>query len=824
MLKTKSKKIISILIITTFIFSILSGLPIPGQISSLNTSPWPPTEESQNNYAAALQKSIYFYLQQRTGDLPDDNPVIWRGDSCLDDGADVGLDLTGGYLDAGDHVKFGLPMASTVATLALGVLEYESGFQSAGQLDEVIDAIKWGTDYFIKCSPNANEFYFQVGDGNADHAWWGPVEVLENVMTRPSYKATTSQGGSAVVGASAAALVLTSIILEDSDPSYASQCLTYALRLYNLARQTLSDSYYDSIAGSFYKSWSGFYDEIACTAALLYMKTGDNSYLTQAEEAAQNWNLQGQESYWEYQWGHSWDDMHYIAQLLLARITGKQEYIDSVERNLDWWMPGGGITYSPGGLAWLDSWGALRYAANTAFLAFMWADSPQCTPSKVSTYQNFAESQINYALGDNPRGSSYIIGFGHNTPQNPHHRTAHGSWANSISTPTETRHILYGALVGGPDASDNYQDDRNDYVMNEVACDYNSGLVAALGKMTEMFGGSPHSDFPNTWFKPEDERMPEMYADARLNSEGNQYTEISIDLVNHAAWPARNGDKMSYRYYFDITECIAAGYSVNDIVIESGYSEVPTSITGPHHVEGNVYYILVDYTGSNIFPGGQSESARETQVRIRLPYDAPTSAWDTSNDWSHQGLSNTRAPSEYIPVFDDGVLVYGQPVGPVITPPSINSPVNVNYQEGETGNTITWVATDDNPTTYIITRNGQQVASNSWSSGSAIIINVDGLLDGTYTYICTVSDGDGQSDSDTVIVTVSTISTWQNGDVNHDGEVDIVDALLISQYYVGLDPQPFYPEEADVDDSGEINIIDALLVAQAYVGLIELPS
>ena len=39
---------------------------------------------------------------------------------------------------------------------------------------------------------------------------------------------------------------------------------------------------------------------------------------------------------------------------------------------------------------------------------------------------------------------------------------------------------LFGALVGGPDEWDNYVDDRNDYVANEVACDYNAGFQSAL--------------------------------------------------------------------------------------------------------------------------------------------------------------------------------------------------------------------------------------------------------------------------------------------------------------------------------------------------------
>jgi mannan endo-1,4-beta-mannosidase len=58
------------------------------------------------------------------------------------------------------------------------------------------------------------------------------------------------------------------------------------------------------------------------------------------------------------------------------------------------------------------------------------------------------------------------------------------------------------------------------------------------------------------------------------------------------------------------------------------------------------------------------------------------------------------------------------------------------------------------------------------------------------------------------------------GDVNGSGSIDIVDALLIAQYYVGLNPQGFNTDAADVNSSGTIDIVDALLVAQYYVGLI----
>jgi aryl-phospho-beta-D-glucosidase BglC (GH1 family) len=58
------------------------------------------------------------------------------------------------------------------------------------------------------------------------------------------------------------------------------------------------------------------------------------------------------------------------------------------------------------------------------------------------------------------------------------------------------------------------------------------------------------------------------------------------------------------------------------------------------------------------------------------------------------------------------------------------------------------------------------------------------------------------------------------GDVNGDGSIDIVDALLVAQYYVGLTPVAFITANADVTKDGAIDIVDALRSAQYYVGLI----
>ena len=51
------------------------------------------------NYTKVLEYSILFYEAQRSGDLPENNRVLWRQDSALNDGADIGVDLMGGWYD-----------------------------------------------------------------------------------------------------------------------------------------------------------------------------------------------------------------------------------------------------------------------------------------------------------------------------------------------------------------------------------------------------------------------------------------------------------------------------------------------------------------------------------------------------------------------------------------------------------------------------------------------------------------------------------------------------------------------------------------------------
>lgn len=606
-----------------------------------------PAQAATFNYGEALQKSLWFYEAQRSGALPEDNRVSWRGDSALDDGQDVGLDLTGGWYDAGDHVKFGFPMAYTATMLAWGGVDFADAYAETGQAAELRRQLRWATDYFIRAHPSATVFYGQVGQGGQDHGWWGPAEVM--TMSRPSYKIDASCPGSDLAGETAAALAAASMVFDSSDPAYATTLLRHATELYAFA-DTHRGRYSDCItdAAGYYRSFSGYQDELIWGAIWLYRATGDSTYLTRAETG---YAQSGPGQYGVYQGTHDWDDKTAGNSVLLAKLTGKPEYVGAATNNLDWWtvgVNGSKITYSPGGQAWLREWGSLRYVSNAAFLALVYADWTDDT-TRRDRYHDFARRQIDYALGDNPRGSSFVVGFGDNPPRDPHHRTAHGSWSNNIAEPTHNRHILYGALVGGPKAAnDAYADNREDYTMNEVATDYNAGFTGALARLAGEYGGDPLPDFPVA-----ETPDTEMSVQSSLIASSPGFVEIKTVLRNRSAWPARALDTASFRYYFTLDGDATAA----DITVTTSSAHCrPAGIT-PH--SGNVHYATVDCSGQALRPGSTADVQRELQLRV-----ASSGDWDPSNDWSYQNLTAAAygAPptdDPFLPLFDGEDLVWG---------------------------------------------------------------------------------------------------------------------------------------------------------------------
>ncbi len=705
------------------------------------------------NYGEALQKSLFFYEAQRSGDLPENNRVNWRGDSGLQDGADVGLDLTGGWYDAGDHVKFGLPMAASASMLAWGIVEYRDNYVQVGLLDEALDNLRWASDYFVKAHTAPNELYGQIGRGGTDHAWWGPAEVMQ--MERPSFKITASCPGSDLAGETAAALAAASMAFQPTDPAYASTLLTHARQLYSFA-DTYRGEYSDCItdAQSFYNSWSGYNDELVWGAIWLYRATGEAAYLDKAESYYANLSNQQQTSVKSYKWTHAWDDKSYGSYVLLAKLAGDAQYHQDSQRWLNWWTVGGTehgadgtrVNYSPGGQAVLDQWGSLRYAANTSFVALVYADAISDVTLKAR-YHDFAARQINYALGQNPLNRSFVVGFGNNPPRNPHHRTAHSSWTDSLASPTDNRHILYGALVGGPTtANDQYTDDRSDYVMNEVATDYNAGFTSALARLVGEYGGTPLAGFPT----PETPQGPEIFPEAAVNASGSNFTELRVYINNRSGWPARMGDRLSFRYYFTLEP----GVAVNQISLNANYNQC-LSPSGPTLHSGSTYYVTIDCTGVKIYPGGQQHYRKEVQFRI-----ASSGAWDPTNDWSFTGVATTPGSTpvqvDRLPVYDAGALVFGSEPGggPIDTAPP-TTPSNVSVT-GTTASTVSlaWDASTDDVgvTGYQIYRGNSLAGSSTTTS-----FTDQGLsANTTYSYTVIAQDASGKQSSASTAVSGTT--------------------------------------------------------------------
>ena len=445
------------------------------------------------NYGEALQKNFLFFEANESGQLSPNNRVAWRNDSTTNDGSTVGKDLSGGYFDAGDHVKFGQPMAASISMLALGGMEYKEAYQRAGQYDDLLEAVKHATDYFLKAhetdgNGNTSKLYVQVGEGGAanDHGYWGAPETVEANTTRNAFYISPDRPGSDVAASTASALAASSELFRGVDDAYADQLLKNAEQLFEFA-DTHRGKYSDSVsqANPFYTSWGGYGDDLALGAAMLAKVTGEEKYLTKAE------NLFKSEVGGLGDWSWAADEQSYAAGVILSQISDDSYFKYQVQGWLNNWVSGSaGINYTSGGFAHRASWGSVPVTSSAAFLAELYSDTVEYNQG----YSDFATNQVDYILGDNPANLSYMVGFGDNYPQSPHHRGSSPNLKNDPTAPMEN--ILYGAVVGGPDSPNDFahNDRRDDWVTNEVGTSYNAPLASALIQQYDDLGGDPLSD------------------------------------------------------------------------------------------------------------------------------------------------------------------------------------------------------------------------------------------------------------------------------------------------------------------------------------------
>ncbi|XP_065029200.1 endoglucanase 23-like [Musa acuminata AAA Group] len=376
--------------------------------------------EPPPNYADALSKCLLFYDGQRSGKLPPTQRLTWRKDSALKDGQDAGVDLVGGYYDAGDNVKFGFPMAYTGTVLAWSIIEFSE--ELGPELAHAHEALRWLTDYLLKATAQPNRIFVQVGDPYSDHNCWERPEDMDTLRT--TYQVNDTHPGSEVAGETAAALAAASIAFRSSDPAYADELLSRAKTVYNFGH-TYQGSYGTSLGKwvcPFYCDYSGYQDELLWGAAWLNRATNSSQYENHIIHGIQQVQMKTQLDETAREWFFGWDNKEAGIYILLQ--TQKMKYL---------------LGHNPNKMSYMVGYG-------TKF--------PQMIHHRGSTLPSMDEH-----------------------PQRMHCRDGEPYF----NTTAPNLNLLIGAVVGGPnDGTDNFLDSRYCPNQTEPTTYVNAPLVGLL--------------------------------------------------------------------------------------------------------------------------------------------------------------------------------------------------------------------------------------------------------------------------------------------------------------------------------------------------------
>ncbi|MBR4626853.1 MAG: glycoside hydrolase family 9 protein [Ruminococcus sp.] len=421
-----------------------------------------------DNYARLLQYSLYFYDANYCGEgAGEKSHFSWRDDCHKSDVVPYG------FHDAGDAIICGLTEGFTASTLGWMYYEYKEDFDKTGTTAHMKDITDWFAKFMkasttLDGSGNVTNFIYEIGDDGKDHGKWRAPELMDSRGSDENY--STTNGASDVAAQYAAALAQNYINFGDEDD------LKYAKSLYDFAaknrRMTTEQMTYSD---------KSVEDDIAWAAGWLYLATNEPTYLEANSKDTSGTND------WvnDYYYGGVWLG----AALINAEITGNWEapvnYIKSVtDANQNQFYI-------------MNSWGSARHNTLMQMCAMV---ATKYKDKSGADFGEWCKKQMNMILGDNNANVCLVVGYNDVSATSPHHRAASGlyvddgwnqwnSWdGNYASVPTS--HVLYGALCGGPtgqDFSTFRKYDAKDATSNEVALDYQVGLVGAAAGLYHEF-------------------------------------------------------------------------------------------------------------------------------------------------------------------------------------------------------------------------------------------------------------------------------------------------------------------------------------------------
>jgi hypothetical protein len=260
-------------------------------------------------------------------------------------------------------------------------------------------------------------------------------------------------------------------------------------------------------------------DELLWAAAWLHMATaaaGNSSDVYLSYIYSNGHNLGAEQDDFTF----SWDDKRVGTKVLLSKAflqgIGKGKSDDALrlyKAHADTYVcslvPGAAgfqqSQYTPGGLLFKEGDSNMQYVTSTAFLLLAHAKSlSSAGPAGVvscgggaavpaSALVAVAKRQVDYILGANPAGMSYMVGFGARYPRHVHHRAASMPAVRDhpariacdegfryLHSADPDANVLVGAVVGGPDGSDAFTDSRDNFAQTEPSTYTNAPLVGAL--------------------------------------------------------------------------------------------------------------------------------------------------------------------------------------------------------------------------------------------------------------------------------------------------------------------------------------------------------
>jgi endoglucanase len=226
---------------------------------------------------------------------------------------------------------------------------------------------------------------------------------------------------------------------------------------------------------------NNYTSQLTYAALWMYKATNNETYRTMASDYFDQFQL-AQTSVGVMDWSDQTNGVFVLGAELDSSNT---KYATATKNVLDTIISSGSdspCTFTKGGLLWCDGYSdsnSVVPAQDMALLALLYGELDS---SKADSYNNFAQSQIGYLLGDNYMLTPYVCGIHMNSPRNPHHAGASGGTdiGNINSSPPEEKYLLYGGIVGGPNQQDLFYDVRDDWAQSEVALDYNAPFQALV--------------------------------------------------------------------------------------------------------------------------------------------------------------------------------------------------------------------------------------------------------------------------------------------------------------------------------------------------------